>query len=145
MQFTPRRTIGGRAWRAIQASSDQQEKALVVWANTSLGLLLRWWHSNKQQSGRGNLSKSTLQTLPVLDVPGLAPPKFEAAAKIFDQMCHKQLLPIHEIDKDATRKELDERFGREVLGIPESILAPGGALEVLRMKLAQEPSIRGNK
>jgi len=145
MQFTPRRTIGGRAWRSIQASSDQQEKALVVWANTSLGLLLRWWHSNKQQSGRGNLSKSTLQTLPVLDVPALAPPKFEAAVKIFDEMCHKQLLPIHEIDKDATRKELDERFGREVLGLPESILAPDGALEVLRMKLAQEPSIRGNK
>ena len=75
----------------------------------------------------------------------MAPPKFEAAVKIFDEMCHKQLLPIHEIDKDATRKELDERFGREVLGLPESILAPGGALEVLRMKLAQEPSIRGNK
>jgi integrase len=145
MQFTLRRTIGGRAWRSIQASSDQQEKALVVWANTSLGLLLRWWHSNKQQSGRGNLSKSTLQTLPVLDVPALAPPNFEAAVKIFDEMCHKQLRPIHEIDKDATRKELDERFGREVLGLPESILAPGGALEVLRMKLAQEPSIRGNK
>ncbi len=145
MQFTPRRTIGGRAWRAIQASSDQQEKALVVWANTSLGLLLRWWHSNKQQSGRGNLSKSTLQTLPVLDVPALAPPKLEAAVKIFDSMCYKPMLPIHQIDKDPVRKELDERFGREVLGLPESVLAPGGVLDVLRMKLAQEPSIRGNK
>jgi hypothetical protein len=55
------------------------------------------------------------------------------------------MLPIHEIEKEPVRKELDERFGREVLGVPESILAPGGALEVLRMKLAQEPSIRGNK
>jgi hypothetical protein len=55
------------------------------------------------------------------------------------------LLPIHEIDKDPVRKELDERFAREVLGLPEQILAPGGALEVLRMKLALEPSIRGNK
>jgi hypothetical protein len=35
------------------------------------------------------------------------------------------------------RKELDERFGREVVGFPESVLAPGGALEILRMKLAQ--------
>jgi hypothetical protein len=145
MQFTPRRTIGGRAWRSLQGSSDQQEKALVAWANTSLGLLLRWWHSNKQQSGRGSLSKSTLQTLPLLNVPALAPPNFEAAVKIFDDMCHKQLLPIHEIDTDATRKELDERFAREVLGLPESMLQPGGALEVLRMKLAQEPSIRGSK
>ncbi len=145
MQFTPRRTIGGRAWRAIQASSDQEEKALVVWANTSLGLLLRWWHSNKQQAGRGSLSKSTLETLPVLDLSALSAKQRCAAVKLFDEMCQKELLPFHEIDKDTTRKELDERFAREVLGLPESIIAPGGPLELLRMKLAQEPSIRGNK
>jgi hypothetical protein len=55
------------------------------------------------------------------------------------------MLPIHEIDKDPVRKELDERFAREVLGVPESILQSGGALDVLRMKLAQEPAVRGNK
>jgi hypothetical protein len=43
------------------------------------------------------------------------------------------------------RKELDEHFAREVLGLPEVIIQPGGALDVLRMKLALEPSIRGNK
>jgi len=145
MQFTPRRTIGGRAWRAIQASSDQEEKALVVWANTSLGLLLRWWHSNKQQSGRGNLSKSTLQTLPVLNVTALSPAQLSCAVKMFDSMCLRELLPIHEIDKDAVRRELDQRFANEVLGFPECVSAPGGPLELLRMKLAQEPSIRGNK
>ena len=145
MQFTPRRTIGGRAWRAIQASSDQEEKGLVVWANTSLGLLLRWWHSNKQQSGRGSISKSTLHTLPVLDLSALSAKQRCAAVGLFDSMCRKQLLPIHEIDKDPTRKELDERFCREVLNLPESIMAPGGPLELLRMKLAAEPSIRGNK
>lgn len=51
MQFTPRKTIGGRAWLSIRLSSIEQEKALVLCANTSLGILLRWWHSNKQQSG----------------------------------------------------------------------------------------------
>lgn len=145
MQFTTRRTIGGRAWRAIQLSSDQEEKALVVWANTSLGLLLRWWHSNKQQSGRGNLCKATLETLPVLDVTALSPSQLSCAVRIFDSMCMKNLLPIHEIDKDAVRMELDQRFVDEVLGLPECISAPGGPLELLRMKLAQEPSIRGNK
>ena len=60
-------------------------------------------------------------------------------------MCYKLMLPIHEIDKDPVRKELDERFAREVLGVPESILQSGGALDVLRMKLAQEPAVRGNK
>ena len=145
MQFTPRRTIGGRAWMTIQLSSVELEKALVVWANTSLGLLLRWWHSNKQQSGRGNVGKSTLQTLPVLDVGAFAPLRLKKAVRIFDEMCLKLLLPVHKMDKDPTRKELDERFGREVLGFPEGLLAAGGSVEVLRMKLAQEPSIRGNK
>lgn len=145
MQFTPRKTIGGRAWLSIQLSSAEQEKALVLWANTSLGILLRWWHSNKQQSGRGNIGKSTLQTLPIVDITTLDAKGLAKAVKLFDEMCEKQLLPIHEIDKDPIRKELDERFAREVLGIPEPILAPGGALEVLRMKLALEPSIRGNK
>ena len=53
MQFTPRKTIGGRAWLSISLSSVDQEKALVVWANTSLGLLLHWWHANKQQREGG--------------------------------------------------------------------------------------------
>ena len=57
MQFTPRKTIGGRAWLSIKLSSVDQEKALVLWANTSLGLLLHWWHGNKQQPGRGSIGK----------------------------------------------------------------------------------------
>lgn len=43
------------------------------------------------------------------------------------------------------RKELDERFAREVLGLPEAMLAPGGLLELLRAKLAREPSVYGQK
>jgi hypothetical protein len=30
MQFTPRKTIGGRAWLSIRLSSVEQEKALVL-------------------------------------------------------------------------------------------------------------------
>src|SRR6266853_5119051 len=109
MQFTPRKTIGGRAWLSILLKSEDFEKALVLWANTSLGLLLRWWHSNKQQSGRGNIGKSTLQTMPILDVTALSAKQLERAVKIIDEMCYKPMVPIHEIDKDPVRKELDER------------------------------------
>lgn len=139
MQFTFRRTLGGRAW------SIEQEKALVLWANTSLGLLLRWWHSNKQQSGRGSIGKMTLQTLPVLDVTALKPEQLVEAAKLFDRMSGQNLLPLHEIDSDPIRKQLDEGFARNVLGLAEPILSSGGPLELLRMKMASEPSIRGAK
>ncbi len=145
MQFTSRRTIGGRAWLSISLSSAEQEKALVLWANTSFGLLLRWWHSNKQQSGRGNIGKSALQTLPILDVTALKPSQLDEAVKLFDAMSGKQLLPLNEIDRDPIRKELDEKFVRNVLGLTETLLISGGPLELLRMKLSREPSICGKK
>ena len=145
MQFTPRKTIGGRAWLSISLSSVDQEKALVLWANTSLGLLLHWWHANKQQAGRGSIVKSMLQTLPILDVTALEPKLLAEAVKLFDAMSDQPLLPLHEVDRDPIRKELDEAFARNVLKLPEPILTSGGPLELLRMKLSQEPSIRGSK
>ena len=145
MQFTNRRTIGGRAWLSIQLSSAALEKALVLWANTSLGLLMYWWHANKQQPGRGSIGKTALQTLPVLDVAALKPKQLKEAVRLFDSMSTKKFLAAHEIDRDIVRKELDESFVRDVLGLPVSIVGPGGPLEVLRMKLAREPSIRGQK
>ena len=145
MQFTPRKTIGGRAWLSISLSSVDQEKALVLWANTSLGLLLYWWHANKQQPGRGMIPKTALQTLPILDVTALEPKLLAEAVKLFDAMSEQPLLPLHELDRDPIRRELDEAFARNVLRLSEPILASGGPLELLRMKLSQEPSIRGSK
>ena len=145
MQFTPRKTIGGRAWLSIRLSSVDQEKALVLWENTSLGLLLHWWQANKQQSGRGSIGKSMLHTLPILDVTTLEPKLLAEAVKLFDAMSEQPLLPLHELDRDFIRKELDEAFARNVLRLSEPILASGGPLELLRMKLSQEPSIRGSK
>ena len=145
MQFTPQKTIGGHAWPSISLSSMDQEKVLVLWANTSLGLLLHWYHANRQQSGRGRIAKTMLKTLPILDVTTLEPKLLAEAVKLFDAMCEQSLLPLHEIDSDPIRKELDEAFARDVLRLPESILASGGPLELLRRKLSQEPSIRGGK
>ena len=145
MQFTPRKTIGGRAWLSIKLSSVDQEKALVLWANTSLGLLLYWWHANKQQPGRGMIPKTALQTLPILDVTALEPKLLAEAVQLFDAMSEQSLSPLHKLDRDPVRKELDEAFARNVLRLPEPILTSGGPLELLRAKLSQEPSIRGSK
>jgi hypothetical protein len=108
-------------------------------------MLLRWWHSNKQQSGRGNIGKSVLQTLPVLDVTALKPNQLAKAAALFDKVSGRPLLPIHEIDKDIVRQELDAQFLQGVLGLPKPLFETGGPFEILRMKLSLEPSIRGSK
>ena len=86
-----------------------------------------------------------LDSLPTLDITKLATKQLNHAAKIFDEMCDLELLPIHQVDTDAVRSQVDERFGREVLDLRASLFAHDGVFELLRRKLAAEPSIRGNK
>ena len=145
MQFSPRKTIGGRAWPSIRLASEEQEKAMVLWSNTSLGLLLHWWHANKQQVGRGSIGILALQTLPVLDTIALTQKQLHESVKLFGAINNKSLQPFNEIDSDAIRKELDNKFMRNVLGLTGPILDPGGPFDLLRMKLSREPSIRGQK
>jgi hypothetical protein len=110
MQFTSKKTIGGRAWPSIKLASVEQEKALVLWANSSLGLLLHWWHANKQQSGRGTIGISALESLPVLDVTKLSTETLANAVTIFDEMKHKGTASVNEIAQDPVRAEIDTRW-----------------------------------
>lgn len=142
MQFTQIRTIGGTAWLSLILPNVESEKAMVAWANSTLGLLMYWWHASRQQSGRGRLTKTTLYTLPVLDITSLRPDQLTAAVALFDDMCEQPLKPVHQIADDPVRRELDERFVREVLDLPESFFEP---LDLLRRKLSKEPSIHGGK
>lgn len=145
MQFTPRESIGGVAWISVRLPSVEQEKALVLWGNTTLGLLLRWWHSNKQQAGRGRIGKSALQSLLVLDVSALTGKQLKVATKIFEDLKSEPLLPFHQLDVDPVRQTLDKRFATEILGLPQSLIEPDGPLDLTRKKLAQEPSIHGGR
>ena len=70
---------------------------------------------------------------------------FNAAAAMFDDLQQKELLPLHRMDEDRVRQELDERLAIEVLQLPFAVTGPDGALNLLRRKLAREPSIRGRK
>ncbi len=145
MQFTARKTIGGRAWLSIMLENDAHEKALTLWGNSLLGLLMYWWHASRQQAGRGSLAKSAVQDLTVLDVTALTAAQLQRAAQIFDAACQLPLKPLHQLDSDENRKLLDRRFYGEVLGLPDELLKDGGPLDALRYKLSREPSVRGGK
>ena len=86
-----------------------------------------------------------MESLPVLDVTKLTKKQLTEAGKLFDGIRDADLLPLHEIDKDPVRRELDEEFCTGILDLPTSIIGPEGPLDLLRNKVAQEPSIRGAK
>ena len=145
VQFSPRLSLGGRAWIAIKLGTGDAEKIGCLWGNCSLGLLVHWYWANKQQSGRGNIGKNHLATLPILNVEALTTSQLAAGVKVFDDMSGLDLQPLHDLATDANRHELDRRFLTECLGFDPAIVAPGGPLDLLRQKLAAEPSIRGGK
>ncbi|MGC0321079.1 hypothetical protein ABIG06_001708 [Bradyrhizobium sp. USDA 326] len=145
MQFTKRKTIGGRAWLSLKLANKRQEKALALWGNSTLGLLLYWWLANKQQAGRGSIGKSALQDLTILDVTKLSEIQLRQVEDIFDAVAGEPLRPLNELHSDTNRQVLDRRLMVDVLGLPDTLHAQGGPMDLLRMKLAAEPSIVGHK
>ncbi|MDE0215300.1 MAG: hypothetical protein OXN79_01830, partial [bacterium] len=146
--LTPKRAIGGRAWPSFQPTADDEaenenwEKALCVWLNSTLGLLGRWWVSNRQQKGRANLTVTTLTSIPVLDLRAVSGGQVRELAATFDRFEHRPMLPANEAFRDEVRQELDKAVLCDVLGLPDSILDP---LETLRLQWCAEPSVHGNK
>ena len=140
--FTETRTIGGRAWPNVKFDDRAHEIAYTLWGNTTLGLLCYWWHSSRQQAGRGSMPITAIRTMPTLDITKLTPAQFATAEEIFEDMREAQFLPANEAYRDNTRKELDYRVLIDVLGLPTSVLEP---LDLLRLKWCLEPSVHGGK
>ena len=140
--FTERQTIGGRAWKNLKFTDRAIEIAHTLWSNTTLGLLCYWWHSSRQQAGRGSMPVTAIRTMPTLDVTKLTSKQLKAAEAIFEDMRTVQFLPANEAYHDNSRQELDYRVLIDLLGLPTSILEP---LELLRLKWCLEPSVHGGK
>ena len=94
----------------------------------------RAYKSAGNRPGRGRIGVLPLKTLPVLDVTALTGAQLDAATQLFKGMAGKNLLPIYRLHEDPVRRDLDERFGREILGLPVSLFADGGPIDLLRKK-----------
>jgi hypothetical protein len=145
MQYTKRRTIGGRAWMTIRFPEPEMEAAVALWGNTTLGLLLHRWQANKQQPGRGNIGKSALSGFVCLDPFQFTEDQLNASAELLAQRATTSMLPFNEIAVDEARAKLDQEFLGGIVGLPNELFGKDGPLDLLRRKLAAEPSIHGGK
>ena len=140
--FTELPAIGGRAWKNVRFTDRTHEIAYTLWGNSTLGLLCYWWHSSRQQAGRGSMPITAIRSMPILDVTKLTSAQLEKAEEIFEDMRNTQFLPANEAYHDNSRKELDYRVLVEMLGLPESVMEP---LDLLRLKWCSETSVHGGK
>lgn len=140
--YTPQKALGGRMWPTLQMASPEQEKALCVWLNSTLGLATYWIQSDRGQDGRGAISVTAIPGLVALDVKKLNREQLQAAVRIFDDLKEKRMLPGNEAWRDPVRKELDERLFVEVLGLTAAEVAQ---LDILRRQWCKEPTVTATK
>ena len=140
--FTEQASIGGRAWPNVIFSDERFDYALAVWANSTLGLLCFWWHSNRQFAGRGTTTIRAAPTFPVLDFRALADRQLRTAETIFNDLRDKELKPAYLADADPIRALLDRRVVCDLLGFDDETYS---AVRRLAAKWCAEPSVHGGK
>ena len=128
---------------AFKDRNHKYDYAWTLWGNSTLGLLLHWAHSSKQQPGRGMNGRKNLLQMPTLDVRCLSDEALTNAERIFHNLKHKRMLPFNEVDHDPVRHELDRLLLTEVLNITSEDAHK--ATHRLRELLCAEPSIHGGK
>ena len=140
--LTPAKAIGGRAWPNFIPDQDEWTLPLVLWSNTTLGLLAFWWVGTRQQQGRACITISQLPHLTVLDPRSLSKDQLAQAEALFERFKKAEFLPANEAYQDDARQALDRAVLVDLLRLPEAVLDP---LDTLRDQWCAEPSVHGGK
>ena len=145
MCVTPETCLGGRGWPSIVPGDKRHEIPLLLWCNTTLGLLMYWWKGTRQQSGRASITITAIPDLPVFDPRTLTNDQMDHCRAVFEDFADRTLLPANEAYRDETRKALDRAllFGNTSVLQLDPGLEEG--LDLLRKQWCAEPSVHGGK
>ena len=140
--YTEQVSLGGRAWPNVKFEDRRFDYAFTIWGNSTLGLLCYWWHSSRQQAGRGDITVSGMDNLPILDLRALTDAQLATAQEIFDEFRELELQPAYLADADINRALLDRRVVCDMLGFDDSVYE---GVRMLAAKWCAEPSVHGGK
>ncbi len=139
--YTEQPVVGGSAWPSIilkreweeniPAQKESVEKGLVVWCNGTLGILMRWYISGHQQSGRSITTRTGVMDLPVPAIPLL-----KRLGSIYDEFKNLPLDRMMNLWKDENRIRMDDAI-LERLGLDIN-------LDYIRKHLCAEPTMNGS-
>ena len=115
-------------------SNEASEKALVVWMNSSPGVLGLLAKRNSTHGGWVALKKADLKGIPVLDPRQMSSTQLQALSDLFDELADAEFERLPGMADCPARSALDDGVS-EILGLPD--------LRGLRLLLASEPVVCG--
>jgi hypothetical protein len=126
--------ILGNTWWAFDDSglNDKQRKALLLWLNSTLGILSYYGRRAITEGAWMQMKKPAWSSMLVLDVRALSKSTLSALAKIYDSVAKKELAPIAQLHVDPIRLEIDAAICK-ALKLPD--------LRPIRELLSREPGL----
>ncbi|RWO21747.1 hypothetical protein [Mesorhizobium sp.] len=124
----------GNTWWAFDDKklSESQRKALLLWLNSSLSLLVFFGRRVITQGAWMQMKKPAWLSMPVLDVRALTKQQLNLIEKAYKEISTQELAALGQLDADPIRKQIDDTLSK-VLGFPD--LGP------IRELLAREPGL----
>ena len=123
-------------WWPVEVEDESSEKALLLWLNSSLGLLTILSQRTTTRGGWVAMKKGDLKELPVLDTRCLSVAQIQKLSELFDVLTESEFERLPGIADCPARSLLDERIS-EILGLPD--------LSNLRRLLASEPVVSNER
>jgi hypothetical protein len=99
----------GNVWWALKPNGlkVEQEKALLLWLNSSLSILLCFGRRVVTQGAWTQMKQPAWQSMPVLDVRTLSSNKLGELAAIYDHFSAHDLKSLSQLKTDDARCEID--------------------------------------
>ncbi len=124
----------GNTWWALKPKklTHKQEKALLLWLNSSVSLLMFFGHRVITQGAWMQMKKPAWESMPVLDVRALSAKQITALATAYDALAEKKLAPLAQLKSDPVRCKIDQAICK-CLQIPD--------VSFIRELLDREPGL----
>ena len=123
-------------WWPITLEEEAMEKALVIWMNSSLGLLTVLSQRTSRRGGWVAMKKADLKVLPVLDPRRLSTSQVQNLSRLFDSLATAEFERLPRMAHCPARRALDDGIAK-ILDLPD--------LSTLRDLLASEPVISNQR
>jgi hypothetical protein len=96
----------------LKSGGAKEEKALAVWLNSSLGLLLALLYRVPTMGPWVQFKKPNLGALPVINVNDLGSARLSSLAAVYDRVAELEVLPYSQLSSDSVRRMMDDGLER---------------------------------
>lgn len=125
----------GNTWWSFKSNLTlTQEKALLLWLNSTPSLLMLLSRRVSTRSAWMQMKQPAWENMPVLDVLSLSEKTVNSLADAYDKLCTEELKALAKLDVDENRRRIDEAISL-AFGVPD--MAP------LRKLISREPGLTG--